>query len=94
MAGHADSLENLFGEDRHRFPKSLRHERSGRTKVYYLDAFLECIIDLLANRGGKEQWLNERRQRRLVLSGIIRRARRFSSEIGKMLAEKLRPYLP
>ena len=94
MAGHWDSLENLFGEDRHRFPKSLRDERSGRTKVYYLDAFIECLIHLLANRDGYEQWLPERTQRDLVLRGIIERAHEFSSEIGDMVAEKLRPYLP
>jgi hypothetical protein len=94
MAGHADSLENLFGVDRHRCPKALPHKRSGRNKVYYLDAFVECLIHLLANRDGYEQWLNEPRQRKLVLRGIIRRARRFSSETGNMLAERLRPYLP
>jgi hypothetical protein len=94
MAGHWSSFENLFGEDRHRYPKSLRHERSGRTKVYYLDAFIECLIHLLANRDSGEQWLPDRTQREIVLRGIIERAYRFSPEIGDMLAEKLRSYLP
>jgi hypothetical protein len=94
MAGHVDSFENLFGEDRHRFPESLRHERSGRSKVYYLDAFVECVIHLLANRDGDEQWLPEGTQRDLVLSGIIERAYQYSPEIGDTLAEKLRPHLP
>ena len=94
MAGHWDSFENLFAEDRHRFPKSLRHERSGRTKVYYLDAFIECLIHLLENRDGHQQWLPEPTQRELVLRGIIERAHRYSPEIGDMLAEKLRQYLP
>jgi len=94
MAGHWDSFENLFGEDRHRFPKSLRHERSGRTKVYYLNAFIECLIHLLANRDGGKQWLPQGLDRGVVLRGIIERANRFSPEIGDMLAEKLRPYLP
>jgi hypothetical protein len=94
MAGHKNSFENLFGEDRHRFPKSLRHERSGRTKVYYLDAFIECLIHLLENRDGHQQWLPEPAQRELVLKGIIERAHRYFPEIGYMLAEKLRQYLP
>jgi hypothetical protein len=94
MAGHVDSLENLFGVDRHRFPKSLRHERSGRIKIYYLDAFIECLIHLLENRDGHQQWLPEPTQRELVLRGIIERAHRFSSQIGEMLAKRLRSYLP
>jgi hypothetical protein len=94
MAGHWDSLENLFGVDRHRFPKSLRHKRSGRTKVYYLDAFTECLIHLLENRDSLQQWLPEPTQRELVLRGIIERAHRCSPEIGHILAEKLRQHLP
>jgi hypothetical protein len=93
MAGHSDSLENLFGEDRHTFPKSLRHERSGRTKIYYLDAFMECLVYLLANRDGRKQWLPEGAQGERVLSGIIERAYRHSPEIGDNLAEKLRPFI-
>jgi hypothetical protein len=94
MAGHRDSLENLFGEDRHRFPKSLLHERNGRTKVYYLDAFLECLIHLLTNKDGHKQWLPLPIQRELVVRGIIERAHGISSEIGDLVEEKLRPYLP
>ena len=67
MAGDVDSLENLFWIDRHRFPKSLAHKRNGRNKVYFLEAFVECLMHLLANRDGDEQWLTERRQRKLVL---------------------------
>ena len=93
MAGDWDSLENLFGVDRHRFPKPLRHERSGRTKVYDLDAFVECLIHLLANRGGHEPWLPEGPLRQLVLRRIIGRAHRFCPEIADRLVERLRPFL-
>jgi hypothetical protein len=93
-AGHWHSFENVFGEDRHRFPKSLHGKRSGHTILYYLDAFIECLIHLLANRNGHGQWLPEPTQRNLVLTGLIERAYRYSAEIGDMLAEKLRPYLP
>jgi hypothetical protein len=94
MAGHWNSFENLFGEDRHRFPKSLHRKRSGRTDLYYLDAFIECLIHLVANRNGHGQWLPEPTQRNLVLTGLIERAYRYSAEIGDSLAEKLRQYLP
>jgi hypothetical protein len=93
-AAHAGSLEDLFGIDRHRFPKPRARERRGRNVVYGLAAFLECMIHLLANRDGKEQWLPEGPQRDLVLTGIIARARRYSPEGGHMVAEKLGPYVP
>jgi hypothetical protein len=94
MAGHWDSLENLFGVDRHRFPKSLPRKRRGRNVVYYLDAFIECLVHLLANRDSDEEWLLEPTERELVLRAIIGRAHQFSPEIGDMLAKKLCQYLP
>ena len=93
MAGHFDSLENLFGVDRHAFPKRLRPKRSGRTKLYHLDAFIDCLVHLLANRDSNDQWLPEGGLRHLVLAGIIERAYEHSPEIGASLAEKLRPHL-
>lgn len=93
MAGHWDSLENLFGVDRHRFPDSLPCKRRGRNVVYYLDAFIECLTHLLANRDGHQQWPPEPTQREPMLRGIIERAYRFSQKIGDMLAEKLGQYL-
>jgi hypothetical protein len=92
MAGCVNSLENLFGVDRHRFPKSLSPTRRGRNAVYDLVAFMECLIHLLKKRDGGTQWLPERRKRELVLAGIIERARRFSLELAGILAKKLRPY--
>jgi hypothetical protein len=92
MAAQAGSLEDLFGMDRKRFPKRLTGERSGVNVVYYLDAFIKCMIHLLANLDVKEPWLPEGVQRHLVLTGIIARARQFSSEIADTLTEKLRPY--
>ena len=93
MCGDWDSLENLFGVDRHRFPKSLRRKDSRRNEGYDLGAFVKCLIYLLENRRSGQQWLPEPRQRELVLRGIIKRAHRFSSEGADMLAGKLRPYL-
>jgi hypothetical protein len=93
MCGDWDSLENLFGVDRHRFPKSLPRKRSGRNQVYDLDAFVKCLTYLLKNRRGAQQWLPEPAQRELVLRGIIERAHRFSSKGAHMLAGNLRLYL-
>jgi hypothetical protein len=93
-AGERGSLEDLFGMDRHRFPRSLTVKHRGRHTDYYLEDFIECIIHLLANPDGKEQWLPEGPQRHLVLTGIIARARRYYPEDGDKLAEKLRPYVP
>jgi hypothetical protein len=92
MAGCVDSLENLFGVDRHRFPKSLPRSRRGRNAVYDLVAFVECLIHLLKNRDDGTQWLPEPTKRELVLDGIIERARRFSPELAGILAKELRPY--
>jgi len=94
MCGCWESLENLFGVDRHRLPRSLPRKSSGRNVLYGLDAFVQCLIHLLENRDGGQQWLSEPAQRELVLRGIIERAYRFSSEAADMLARKLRRYFP
>jgi hypothetical protein len=94
MCGDMDSLENLLGVDRHRLPKSLPRKRSGRNVVYELDALIECMIRRLGDRDGGQKWLPEPRQRDLVVSGVVERARRYSPELAGMLAEKFRPYLP
>jgi hypothetical protein len=94
MAGRTDSLENLFGVDRHRFPKSLPHERRERNQVYSLDAFVSCLAHLLANGDSNKQWLPDPIKRKLVLTGIIRRAHQFSPKIAVMLVERLLPYFP
>jgi len=92
-AGTWDSLENLFGEDRHTFPKSLPSRRQGRIRLHYADAFIECLIHLLAGRAGRKQWLPEGDRGKLVLGRMIVRAHRFSPKLATKLIEKLRPYL-
>jgi hypothetical protein len=87
LAGDWDSLENLFGVDRHRFPKSLSRRPRGRNAVYDLEAFVVCLIHLLEN-----QWLPEPTKRKLVLDRIIKRASQYAAEVAGMLEEKLRPY--
>ena len=94
MSGHVSSLENLFGVDRHRLPKSLPANRSKRNVLYSLDAFLKCLVHLLENRNSRQQWPPDPAQRKLVIEGIIERVHRFfSSKAADMLAGKLRPFL-
>jgi hypothetical protein len=75
MSGGADSLERLFGIDRHKLTKSLPRFRRGRRFFYDLRAVLECIHELLETG----RWLVEVERRKLVLSGIVKRA----NDIGK-----------
>ena len=93
MAGQWDSLENLFGEERHTFPKSLPYKREGRTKLYYLDAFIKCLVHFLGGRAGRKQWLPEGIRGKVVLGRMIERAHRFSPELAVKLLQKLRLYL-
>ena len=92
-SGDRNSLENLFGVDRHRFPKSLHPKRNGRNLVYDISAFLDCLVHLLKNRSAGQQWPPKPWDRKLVLIGIIERVRRLSSKAADMLAEELRPFL-
>jgi len=75
MSGGADSLERLFGVDRHKLPKSLPRFRRGRQILYDLRALLECIDELL----GSGRWPVKAERSKLVLDGIVNRA----NEIGK-----------
>jgi len=92
-SGDQNSLENLFGVDRHHFPKSLHPKRNGRGLTYDAGAFLKCLFHLLENRSGGQQWPPAPWDRKLVLTGIIERIRQFSSKGADMLAEQLRPFL-
>jgi hypothetical protein len=91
MAGDVDSLENLLGMDRHRFPKSLPRERRGRNLFYNLSALVKCMTALLED----QQWLTDPRHRKQVLTGVIERAHKQSPlpEIADFLTHMLHPYL-
>jgi hypothetical protein len=93
MAGEWDSLENFFGEERHTFPKSLPYRRQGRLKLYYLDAFIECLNHFLGSRPGRKQWLPKGIRGKAVLASMIERACRFSPELAVKLLQKVRVYV-
>jgi len=83
-------LVNLFGMDRHRFPRSLPRTRIGRRFVYGLPALLECMTAFLSDG----RWIQNEYRRRTVLRAIIHRAK----EVGKpavfnIVRQTLRPHL-
>jgi hypothetical protein len=85
------SLENLFGVDRHLFPKNLTKVRSGREIGYNLDIVLQCMVALLSD--AQRQWLPDPKFRDTILRRVIHRARTKSDELALALEEKLRPFL-
>jgi hypothetical protein len=90
MAGYGSSLENLFGLDRHRFPKNLTRGRTGRVG-YNLTAVTQCMLALLGDE--KQPWLPDCKIRNMVLRGIIERAREESDELASALQEKFQAFL-
>ena len=91
MSGPGSSLENLFGVDRHRFPKNLTKVRSGRQTGYNLDTVLQCMVALLSDE--QRRWLPDPKFRDTILRRVIDRARTKSDELALALEEKLRPFL-
>jgi hypothetical protein len=92
MSQGADSLERLFGMDRHRFPKSLSNYRyrRGRRFFYDLRAVLECMHQLLESG----RWPSDIERRKLVLSGIVQRAKYIGKpKVAALLEAFFRPYL-
>ena len=91
MSGDLYSLKYLFEVDRHNLPKSLPHVRRGRHIFYDIRALVKCITALLES----ERWLPDPDRRKLVLSGIIQRAKDFGAgpKLATILEQIFRPYL-
>jgi hypothetical protein len=91
MSGAAYCLESLLGMDRHNFPKSLPHVRRSRRIFYDICALVKCVMALVA----KGKWLPDGDRRKLVLSGIIQRARDVGQPpaLATVLEQTFRPYL-
>jgi hypothetical protein len=84
------SLERLFGVDRHKLPTSLPPVRRGRRVFYDLRHVLECIEEFLESG----QWLADVQRRKLVLSGIIDRAKQIGQhKVATLLNEFFQRYL-
>jgi hypothetical protein len=91
MSGSGSSLENLFGVDRHRFPKNLTKVRSDREIGYNLDTVLQCMVALLSDK--QRRWLPDPKFRDTILRRVIDRARSKSDELALVLKEKLQRFL-
>jgi hypothetical protein len=90
MSQGANSLEQLFGVDRHELPKSLPSVQRGRRVFYNIRALLVCIKVRLENG----RWLADTDRRALVLSGIIKRAQDVGEpELATILEKFFGPYL-
>jgi hypothetical protein len=91
MSGAVYCLESLFGVDRHKLPKSLPHIRSGQRILYDIRALVKCILARLESG----EWLTDPDHRKLVLSGIIQRAKSFGADpmIALFLERTFHPYL-
>ena len=91
MSGSVDSLESLLGVDRHNLPKSLPPIRIGRRIFYEIGALVKCIMALLESG----RWLPDPDRRKLVLRGIIQRARDFGygPKLATVLEQIFHPYL-
>ena len=91
MSGSVDSLESLFGVNRHNLPKSLPHIRIGQRIFYEIGALVKCIMALLESG----RWLQDPGRRKLALSGIIQRARDFGygPKLATVLEQIFHPYL-
>ena len=91
MSGRGCSLENLFGLDRHRFPKKLPTVRTGRGIEYTLVAVVQCMIALLADE--KRPWLPDLKIRNTILRGIIERAQEKSGKLASILQAMFQRFL-
>ena len=98
LATGPDSLQKLFGIDRHKLPESLPSVRRGRERsrerLYNLKGVMECMSRALADERPGHRWLPDETRRRIVLTGIISRAHRVGSvKVAKAVEKILRPHL-
>lgn len=94
MSRGIDCLEELFGRSRKLLPKGLPGRRDGRELFYGFPAVLQCMDVLLRECDRRRPWLVDRDRRRLVLSGILRRAKKVAprstfSELAAVLNQHL-----
>ena len=88
-------LQDLFGMDRHRLPKALpcKEERS-RERLYGLKGVMECMSRALGDERPEYRWLPDVERRKVVLTGIISRARKVGSiKVARAVEKILRPHL-
>jgi len=88
------SMEDLFGFDRHKFPKSIICVRRGRSVFYDLRGLMQCMVAFLGEKRPERNWLPEPVRRQRVLTGVIKRAQDVASEeVAEFVRRKLQPCL-
>jgi hypothetical protein len=100
-------LQELFGMDRHRFPKELPYRKEGTGKVYDWEAVVQIMDSLLNEKPRKRKgsgrgrlprmpWLNDPDPRATVLKGIEARINSLSvqEDIKVAFVEVIRRHLP
>jgi len=75
MCGPGDSLQNLFGLSRKRLSMADPAIRHGRETFYDYRGVLACMDALLKQSPENSYWLPDATRRRLVITGILLRAR-------------------
>jgi len=87
-------MEDLFGFDRHKFPKSITRIRRGRKVFYNLRSVMQCMVVFLEAHDPEQRWLAVPRWRQLVLTGIIKRAQDIGTKkVAEFVTKTLQPYL-
>jgi hypothetical protein len=88
------SLQSLFGLGRKKLAAAGKGRRRGREIFYRWRAVLRCMVALLKQTDPAAPWLPDATRRRIVLTGILLRARQEATpEIGEAFAKQLGPYL-
>jgi hypothetical protein len=94
MCNGTYSLQSLFGLRRKKLSAAGHGNRRGRKIVYDYHAVLCCMVALLKQTGQAAPWLPDGTRRRIVLAGILLRARQEATpEISDAFAKELGPYL-
>ena len=95
MRDELNCMEDLFGFDRHEFPKSITSVRRGRTVFYNLDSVMQCMFFFLNEKRLERSWLLEPIRRQRVLTGVMSRAHEVGSkEVAEFVEQTLQPFLP
>ena len=87
-------LQDLLGRGRQKIPRHLPSIHRGRECFYNLDSLLECMRRLLADDQANRGWLPDPVKRRIVLTGIMRRAQDVApANVRAAVIKALTPFL-
>jgi hypothetical protein len=94
MCGPGDSLQNLFGLSRKRLSMAAPPIHRGREILYDYRGVLACMAALLKQTGSNANWLPDPDRRRIVLTGVLFRAKQEASDkILRAFEKRLSPHL-